>query len=78
MGMKYMKFGPCPECTESERPRISNDTAYTSYGNPLYQNFYATCCTCGYETKRYNHVIDLVKDWNADSFKAWPFPSKEK
>lgn len=71
--MKFIKFAVCPECSEETQPNISNDIIYTDYSNPLYLNFYATCCTCGYQTKRYNHVIDLVKDWNSASFKNWPF-----
>ena len=43
-----------------------------------FQTFYAMCRTCGYETERYNHVIELVENWNADSAKSWPFPSEGK
>ncbi len=78
MGMKYMKFGPCPECTESGAPDIYHDAIYVGAGDPEVQTFHAQCRTCGYETKRYDHVIDLVKAWNADSFEAWPFPSEKK
>lgn len=78
MGMKYMQFVPCPECTESRSPNIYHTAAYAIGGNPEIQTFQARCQTCGYETKHYDHVIDLVKAWNADSFKAWPSHSKEK
>lgn len=74
MSMKYMKFGPCPECTESEKPSIHHGTVYSETCDPEIQTFYAKCSTCGYETKSYNHV----KDWNAASFEAWPFPSDGK
>lgn len=79
MGMKYIKFNPCPECSESERPYVVHNAVYAGVNGELsFQTFYAQCRTCGYETKRYDHVIDLVTDWNVDSAKAWPFPSKEK
>ena len=77
MGMKYIQFAPCPECSESEHPHIDHNTVYTGGGDPTFQTFYATCRTCGYETEKYNHVIELVENWNADSAKAWNKESNE-
>lgn len=73
MGMKYMKFAPCPECTEDNTPRIANDVIYTGVYESVSQTYHAVCRTCGYETKRHSHVIDIVKEWNAASFEKWPF-----
>lgn len=78
MGIKYIQFAPCPECSESERPHICHDVVYTGGGDMAFQTFYAMCRTCGYETKRYNHVIELAEAWNADSAKSWPVPSDGK
>lgn len=72
MSMQWIKFKPCPECSENEKPSIAHDVEYTGIGNPEFQSFYAICRTCGYTTKKYDHVVELVSAWNVDSINAWP------
>lgn len=72
MGMKYLKFEPCPECSESEYPNIYHGVIYSVEDGPAKQTFYAKCTTCGYESEQYNRVVELVAAWNANSIKVWP------
>ena len=70
MCMQYLRFQVCPECSENEQPTVNSDNVYTATGLES-QRFYAVCRTCGYETKRYDHVIDLLSAWNTNSAKTW-------
>ncbi len=79
MSMKYMKFAPCPECSEGDQPSICIDNdAFHPCNKPKEQMYRAVCANCGYETHQHKHVIDVVREWNANSVVSWPFEKREE
>lgn len=67
MTLAYIRFRPCPKCSEMDTPQLSI-AGKGEYG----YKYRAKCKTCHYEQQpAYNSVEDCAKAWNKESNEAW-------
>lgn len=67
MPLKYIYFGPCPKCSETNTPEIH--IAGRCEEDARYR---LGCGSCHYEqSDAYDSVKECAKAWNKESDEAW-------